>query len=159
MISILSAIRHKKILVDVLEAKTAYIEDLIISEDTHIQTSKADIAYHLKIKDQELCAELEEGDIVGFYRDDESGETYIQQLRSNNIHTALHAGVISRSHWMEGNKPRDKGKVWKQSLTPYCMERPSQGCFLEVISQFVITVVVSYIRLFTSVSVICRLCH
>jgi hypothetical protein len=25
---------------------------------------------------------------VGFYKDEESGETYIQRLRSNNIHNA-----------------------------------------------------------------------
>lgn len=101
--------RHKKILVDMLDAKTAHITNLVLAAEgpkrARIQTSNADIAYHLRIKDPKLYGELEEGDIVGFYVDEESGESYIQRLRSDNIHNAVHAGVVSRSYWLEGNKP------------------------------------------------------
>lgn len=93
---------------ETLEAKTAFIKDLV-AHDVHFETAKADIAYHLKIKDPDICEELEEGDIVGFYGDEESGETYIQPLRSGNIYNAVHAGVVSRSHWMEGNKSHGEG--------------------------------------------------
>ena len=54
----------------------------------HVETTKADLAYHMKLNEAEKYDDLEGGDIVGFYEDEESGETYIQRLRSNNIHNA-----------------------------------------------------------------------
>ena len=113
-----AAARQKHILVDILDAKTARIDKLVaknanINVDSggtfHVETTQADFAYYLALKDK--YEDLEEGDIMGFYKDEESGETYIQRLRSNNVHNALHAGVVSRSHWLAGHKPLDPGKI------------------------------------------------
>lgn len=100
-------------MVDLLDAKTANVDqlaakDLHVNGNFNVQTAKADLAYHLTLKDPDNYNDLEEGDIVGFYKD-ESGETYIQRLRSNNAHNAIHAGVISRSHWLAGHKPANPG--------------------------------------------------
>ncbi|CAB3991426.1 Hypothetical predicted protein [Paramuricea clavata] len=102
--------RQQKILVDLLDAKTAMVDKVVVKDlevqgTCSINTTRADLAYHLTLKEPEKYGDLEEGDIVGFYKDDESGETYIQRLRSNNIDHALHAGVVSRSHWLAGHKP------------------------------------------------------
>jgi hypothetical protein len=104
-----------------LDAKTAKVENLVAKGLTvnsglfHVETSNADLAYHMLLKEPERYDDLEEGDIVGFYKDEESGETYIQRLRSNNIHNALHAGVVSRSHWLAGNKPLNAGRIKRMS--------------------------------------------
>ena len=115
-----AVISHKQILVDLLDAKTANIDNLVAKNFSvnaagsfHVETTKADLAYHLTLKEPDKYHDLEEGDIVGFYKDEESGETYIQRLRSNNIHTALHAGVVSRSHWLAGHKPLNSGRIIK----------------------------------------------
>ena len=108
--------RHQHILVDQLDAKTAKVDKLVAKDFEvngggrfHVETTNADLAYYMKLKEADKYDDLEEGDIVGFYEDEESGETYIQRLRSNNIHNALHAGVISRSHWLAGHKPLNSG--------------------------------------------------
>ena len=99
-----------------LVAKTAKVENLVAKGFVvnggkfRVETSNADLAYHMLLKEPERYDDLEEGDIVGFYENEESGETYIQRLRSNNIHNALHAGVVSRSHWLAGHKPLDPGR-------------------------------------------------
>ncbi len=115
-----AVISHKQILVDLLDAKTANVEKLVAKNFSvnakgsfHVETTKADLAYHLTLKEPDKYCDLEEGDIVGFYKDEESGETYIQRLRSNNVHTALHAGVVSRSHWLAGHKPLNSGRIIK----------------------------------------------
>lgn len=85
-----------------------------------METTKADLAYYMKLKEADKYDDLEEGDIVGFYEDEESGETYIQRLRSNNIHNALHAGVVSRSHWLAGHKPLNLG-TYKYFNAYFCL--------------------------------------
>ncbi|CAB3990428.1 Hypothetical predicted protein [Paramuricea clavata] len=102
--------RQQKILVDMLDAKTAEVDKVVVKNlqvngILNVNTTGADLAYHLTLKEPEKYGDLQEGDIVGFYKDEESGETYIQRLRSNNIHNALHTGVVSRSHWLAGHKP------------------------------------------------------
>ncbi|XP_028414401.1 uncharacterized protein LOC114537548 isoform X2 [Dendronephthya gigantea] len=104
--------RHEQILVDVLDAKTANVEKLV-AKNVHfggrlnVETEQADLAYHLTLKDpDQFVDDLDEGDIVGFFND-ESGETYIEPLRHGNIHNAIHAGVVSRSHWLAGHKPQN----------------------------------------------------
>jgi hypothetical protein len=88
-------VRHPKILVDMLDAKTAKVENLVAKGFTvnggkfRVETSNGDLAYHMKLKEPEKYDDLEEGDIVGFYEDEKSGKTYIQLLRSSNIHKAL----------------------------------------------------------------------
>lgn len=116
LIITLPASRQRQILVEQLDAKTAKVEKLVVKDFAvnaggkfHVETSNADLAYYMKLKEADQYDDLQEGDIVGFYEDEESGETYIQQLRSNNIHNALHAGVISRSHWLAGHKPLAAG--------------------------------------------------
>ena len=86
-------------------------KDVSIEGSFKFDTTRADLAYHLTLKDPEQYHDLEEGDIVGFYKDEESGETYIKRLRSDNIHNALHAGVVSRSHWLAGHKPLNPGRI------------------------------------------------
>ena len=95
---------------DSLNAKTAIIEDLV-ANNVRIEAKRADIAYHLRIEDPEICAELEEGDIVGFYTNENDGGTYIKPLRSEDIESAVHAGVVSRSHYLAANKPSVKQAV------------------------------------------------
>ena len=116
LIMTIPAYRQRQILVEQLDAKTAKVEKLAVKDFAvnaggkfHVETSNADLAYYMKLKEADQYDDLEEGDIVGFYEDEESGETYIQRLRSNNIHNALHAGVISRSHWLAGHKPLAAG--------------------------------------------------
>ena len=109
--------RHPQILVDMLDARTAKVDHLVAKGLSvtgghfRVETSNADLAYHMLLKEPEKYGDLQEGDIVGFYEDEESGETYIQRLRSNNIQNALHAGVVSRSHWLAGHKPVNEGKI------------------------------------------------
>ena len=74
-----------------------------------METTNADLAYYMKLIEADKYDDFEEGDILGFYEDKESGETYIQRLRSNNIHDVLHAGVVSCSHWLAGHKPLNSG--------------------------------------------------
>ena len=80
--------RHQQNLVNQLDAKTAKVGKLVAKDFEantggifYLETTNADLAYHMKLKVQH---DLEEGDIVGFYEDEESGETYIQRLRSDN---------------------------------------------------------------------------
>lgn len=92
---------------DNLKAQTAVIGSLVVES---IGTPNADIAYHLKVEDPEKCAGLEEGDVVGFYTDPNDGTTFIKPLEGGDIKNAVHAGVISRSHYIAGHKPMDNSK-------------------------------------------------
>lgn len=92
------------LIVDNLKAQTAVIGSLVVES---IGTPNADIAYHLKVEDPEKCAGLEEGDVVGFYTDPNDGTTFIKPLEGGDIKNAVHAGVISRSHYIAGHKPMD----------------------------------------------------
>lgn len=113
--SFIEEIRHEQILVDILDAKTANVGKLVAKNvrfggKFNVETEQADLAYHLILKDpDQFVNDLDEGDIVGLFND-ESGETYIQPLRDDNIRNAIHAGVVSRSHWLAGHKPQDPGK-------------------------------------------------
>ena len=116
MLCFFAGSRHQQNLVNQLDAKTAKVGKLVTKDFEantggrfHVETTNADLAYYMKLKDADKYDDFEEGDILGFYEDKESGETYIQSLRSNNIHNALHAGVVSCSHWLAGHKPLNSG--------------------------------------------------
>ena len=91
---------------DSLTARTAIIDDLVFGSAASVN---ADIAYHLKIKDDELGAELQEGDVVGFFTDEDDGGTYVKLLRSQDCDKAVHAGVVSRSYYLSANKNTEDG--------------------------------------------------
>lgn len=107
LLSSFQAITLTQVITDSLTARTARIEDLVfgsMSTDGSMSTRNADIAYHLKIKDEDLEAELQEGDVVGFFTDDHDEGTYVKLLHANDIENAIHAGVVSRSHYIAANK-------------------------------------------------------
>ena len=55
---------------------------------------KADIGYHFKLKDPDVCVDFDEGDFVAFFKDD-NGTASIQLLGNNNGKETVVAGVIS----------------------------------------------------------------
>ena len=69
-----------------------------------MQTSKGDIAYHLKLTNPDTYHKHEEGLVVGFFPDEE-GEATIHPLTSENAPQAVMAGVISRSAYLEAHAP------------------------------------------------------
>lgn len=77
---------------------------------------KADIAYHyLKLNDPNNSEEFEEGDVVGFFEHEDTDNTYIKRLTVENKDKVVHAGVISRSAFLEGNRPKEgDGKLSKK---------------------------------------------
>ena len=87
-----------------LEAKRADIGELsyVVMRPA---TGQADVGYHFKLSDLAACDEYEEGDIVGFFKDEE-GQTCIGLLDNTNAKEAFMAGVISRSAHLEA-KPVD----------------------------------------------------
>ncbi|CAH3131642.1 unnamed protein product [Porites lobata] len=89
-----------------LDAKRAYIEHLTfkVQEAGH---RKADIGYHFRLKDPNACDDFEEGDVVGFYKDDD-GHSSIQLLDNKNGKDAFMAGVISRSAYLEATPPMNE---------------------------------------------------
>ena len=105
--------------VEHLEAKRAHIEHLsfVVSD---AGAKKADIGYHFKLKDPDVCGDFEEGDVVGFYKDD-NGTASIQLLDSKNGKEAFMAGVISRSAYLEATPPMDKDGLFIQLLHGHCM--------------------------------------
>ena len=92
-----------------LKAQQANIDKL--SFGCMMQTSKGDIAYHLKLTNPDTYHNHEEGVVVGFFPDDE-GMATIEPLTSENAPQAVMAGVISRSAYLEAHAPLDteKGK-------------------------------------------------
>ena len=66
-----------------------------------IQTNNRDIGYHIPLNNFSQKGELKEGDIVGFF-EDENSKTRIEKLNQNNYHRAKLAGVITRSFYLEG---------------------------------------------------------
>jgi len=92
--------------VEHLEAKRAHIEHLSFVVSS-AGANKADIGYHFKLKDPDVCEDFEEGDIVGFYKDD-NGTASIQLLDNKNGKEAFMAGVISRSAYLEATPPMDE---------------------------------------------------
>ena len=98
---------------DHLEAKRAHIEHLsfVVS---NAGAKKADIGYHFKLKDPDLCEDFDEGDVVGFYKDD-NGTVCIQLLDSKNGKEAFMAGVISRSAYLEATPPMNEDGLFLMS--------------------------------------------
>ena len=105
---------HSSVVTDSLIARTARIDDLVFCSMSNcsqmqLSTPNADIAYHLKFKDDEIGRELQEGDVVGFFTDEEDGGTYVKLLQSGDAHKAIHAGVISRSWYLAANRMAQQG--------------------------------------------------
>ena len=97
------------VLTDYLEAQRASILNLHVKK--MVCTTNADIAYHLKLRGpHHRRSKLEEGDIIGFFENPQSGETEIELLSDENSGKCRMAGVISRSAYLCGNTPdSDKG--------------------------------------------------
>lgn len=93
-------------MIEHLEAKRAHIEHLSFVVSSAGE-KKADIGYHFKLKDPDACEDFEEGDVVGFFKDD-NGSSSIQLLDNKNGKEAFMAGVISRSAYLEATPPTDE---------------------------------------------------
>ncbi|XP_031553760.1 uncharacterized protein LOC116290796 [Actinia tenebrosa] len=91
---------HVKVL-DHLEAKRATF-DHVTCRVMQCQ-SNADIGYHFKLRDQNAAEQYDEGDVVGFFKD-ENGKAVIELLDSENADDAFMAGVISRSAYLEAKQ-------------------------------------------------------
>lgn len=76
-----------------------------------MQTPKGDIAYHMKLTNPDMCQNLQEGVVVGFFPDSE-GRTQIAPLTSDNSTEAVMAGVISRSAYIQAHAPATNDKGW-----------------------------------------------
>ena len=105
-------------MIEHLDAKRAYIEHLTfkVQEAGH---RKADIGYHFRLKDPNACDDFEEGDVVGFYKDDD-GHSSIQLLDNKNGKDAFMAGVISRSAYLEATPPMNENGLFK-----FCFFKPT----------------------------------
>ena len=88
---------------------------------------RADIGYHFRLKNPDVCDDFEEGDVVGFFKD-EDGSSSIQLLDNKNGTGAFMAGVISRSAYLEATPPMDEnglfytfaiGQTWAEARY-YC---------------------------------------
>lgn len=90
-----------------LKAQQANIERL--SFGCMMQTSRGDIAYHLRLTNSDVYQTLEEGVVVGFFPEDD-GPATIEPLSSENASQAVMAGVISRSAYVEAHAPLDTDK-------------------------------------------------
>lgn len=106
-----------------LEAKRAHIEHLSFVVSC-AGAKKADIGYHFKLKDPDVCGDFDEGDVVGFYKDD-NGTPSIQLLDSKNGKEAFMAGVISRSAYLEATPPMDEDGLFYLSARIVCFEKLS----------------------------------
>ncbi|CAH3021668.1 unnamed protein product [Porites evermanni] len=104
-----SAAFRKLQVIDHLDAKRAHIEHLIF-EVQEAGDRKADIGYHFRLKDPNVSDDFEEGDVVGFFNDDD-GHLSIQLLDNKNGKDAFMAGVISRSAYLTATPPMNE-KGW-----------------------------------------------
>lgn len=93
-------------MIEHLEAKRAHIEHLSFVVSS-AGDKKADIGYHFKLKDTSVYDDYEEGDVVGFFKD-EDGSSSMQLLNNKNGKEAFMAGVISRSAYLEATPPMDE---------------------------------------------------
>lgn len=66
-----------------------------------IKASKGDIGYHIRLRDLSQKGQLDEGDVVGFF-EDENHKTVIERYSKENYSRAKLAGVITRSYYLEG---------------------------------------------------------
>jgi predicted metal-dependent phosphotriesterase family hydrolase len=98
---------HVKVL-DYLEAKRASF-DKVTCKVMECQNN-ADIGYHFKLKDPDAMDEYDEGDVVGFFKDEE-GKSVIDLLDNNNANDAFMAGVISRSAYLEARQSLQEGNM------------------------------------------------
>ena len=114
-------------MVEHLEAKRAHIEHLSFVVSS-AGANKADIGYHFRLKDPDVCGDFDEGDVVGFYKDD-NGTASIQLLDNKNGKEAFMAGVISRSAYLEATPPMDE-----------------DGLFNIVSCQLALSILKSYLR-------------
>ena len=87
-----------------LEAQRANIHHLQCSS---FRTTRGDIAYHMRLTDPDMCRNLQEGVVVGFFPDIE-GRTQIAPLASGNSDRAVMAGVISKSAYIHAHAPSPK---------------------------------------------------
>lgn len=100
----LTAQTDKNILTDYLEAQRARINDLRVAKWT---TEGADIAYHLNLTESsKRRPDLEEGDVIGFLTNPNTGKTEIEKLSQDNSARAVLAGVVSRSAYINAHAPR-----------------------------------------------------
>ena len=86
---------------DNLEANSALIGTL---NANIIKTGNRDIGYHIPLKELGQKGELNEGDVVGFF-EDENQKSAIERLNKENYSRAKLAGVITRSYYVEGLCP------------------------------------------------------
>ena len=84
---------------DQLEASRAKIDYLTFST-MNPASGRADLGYHLRLSDPDVCGQYNEGDVVAFC-EGENGQTQIELLTNANISSAYLAGVISRSAYLE----------------------------------------------------------
>ena len=73
----------------------------------HIKTSNGDIGYHFYLQHQNEI--FEEGDIVGFVDNGDGQGQNVQKLTMESCKKVKIKGVITRSQYLEANKPKDKG--------------------------------------------------
>ena len=98
---------------DHLQARSAIIDNLRVTKP--VLTQRGDIAYHFKLKKHQTDAELEEGDVIGFF-ENADGKTHIEKLTHFNANRARMAGVISRSAYLEAKAPLEdssEGQLFK----------------------------------------------
>ena len=76
MLCFFAGSRHQQNLVNQLDAKTAKVGKLVTKDFEantggrfHVETTNADLAYYMKLKEADKYDDFEEGDIVGFYED------------------------------------------------------------------------------------------
>lgn len=92
------------VLTDYLEAQRARINDLRVAKWT---TEGADVAYHLNLTESsKRRPDLEEGDVIAFLTNRNTGQTEIEKLTHENSARAVLAGVISRSAYIYAHAPR-----------------------------------------------------
>lgn len=108
------------VVTDYLEAQRAHIQNLRVQK--MISSPNADIAYHLQLQGPYYRRQvLEEGDVVGFFEEKDTGRTEIALLSMDNAQEARMAGVISRSAYLHGNVPAENiGRFTLRIVTALC---------------------------------------
>lgn len=107
----------KNILTDYLEAQRTRINDLRVAKWT---TEGADVAYHLNLTESsKRRPDLEEGDVIAFLTNRNTGQTEIEKLTHENSARAVLAGVISRSAYIYAHAPRHSNE--KGSTETVCV--------------------------------------
>ena len=93
-----------------IEADSGEFNRLVVKEKFIPPERTSDIAYHFRLHNPNNQENVVEGDVVGFFEHSEGGETYIKRLTPENKDKIVHAGVISRSAYLEANRFNDQGK-------------------------------------------------